>query len=195
MIKFYFATRNRYKLAEAQNVLKRYDVCLEPTDIVKLEVQSESLEDIAINAAIDAYRQLRKPVVVEDSGLFIEALNGFPGPYSSFVYKTIGLQGILKLMADVADRRARFEAVVALAIDEDDVHVFKGVVEGVISTEIRGNKGFGFDPIFIPLEGDGRTFAEMDIDEKNRYSHRGRAFDMLGRWISMNRDKLKYILS
>lgn len=195
MIKLYFATNNRHKLVEAQSVLKKYDVYLEPVDIKKLEIQSTSLDDIATYAAIDAYKQFGRTVVVEDSGLFIEALNGFPGPYSSYVYRTIGLSGVLKLMQGETNRRARFEAVVALAIDEDEVHLFKGVVEGTIAYEIRGNKGFGFDPIFIPVEGDGRTFAEMDIDEKNRYSHRGKAFDALGRWISMNRDKLKYILS
>lgn len=195
MIKLYFVTNNKHKIAEAQTVLKNYDICLEPIDIKKIEIQSDSLEDIAKYAVIVAYKYIRKPVIVEDSGLFVDALNGFPGPFSNYVYKTIGLYGILKLLQNEANRRARFEAVVALALDEDNVKLFKGVTEGIIALEIRGDKGFGFDPIFIPIEGDGRTFAEMDVEEKSKYSHRGKAFSMLGRWVKANIDKLKYILS
>lgn len=193
MIKLYFATNNKHKLVEAQNILVKYSVALEPVNIKKIEVQSESLEDIAKYAAVEAYKIVKKPVVVEDSGLFIDALNGFPGPYSSYVYKTIGLEGILKLLNGVSNREARFIAVVALALSEEEVYIFKGVTEGVIANDIRGDKGFGFDPIFIPREGDGRTFGEMSVDEKSALSHRGRAFDSLGRWVAVNKDKLKYI--
>ena len=194
MIRLYFVTNNKHKVAEAQKILSKYSVELEPIDVKKVELQSESLEDIARYAAIEAYKIIAKPVVVEDSGLFIDALNGFPGPYSSYVYKTLGLKRILKLLEGEENRRARFIAVVALALSCEDVYLFKGVVEGAIAHEIRGEKGFGFDPIFIPIEGDGRTFAEMNSEEKNIISHRGRAFEALGRWISANRDKLIYIL-
>lgn len=195
MMKLSFATNNIHKVAEAQYILKNYEIYLEPVNVEKIEIQSDSLDDIATYAAINAYKQIRRPVIVEDSGLFIEVLNGFPGPYSNYVYKTIGLQGILKLLQGEVNRRAQFVCVVAIALDEYNVYLFKGVSEGVISYEVRGNKGFGFDPIFIPTDGDGRTFAEMDMEEKCRCSHRGKAFNILGRWIYMNRDKLKYILS
>jgi len=195
VIRIYFATSNMHKVAEAQKILSKYGVYLEPVDVRKVEIQSESLEEIAIYAATEAYSKVGKPVIVEDSGIFVESLNGFPGPYSSYVYKTIGLKGILKLLENEENRRATFKAVVALALGKDDVRVFKGMVEGVIANEIRGCKGFGYDPIFIPVGSGGRTFAEMDIEEKNMFSHRARAFEALGAWILANKDKLIYILS
>ncbi|MEM1525728.1 MAG: XTP/dITP diphosphatase [Ignisphaera sp.] len=195
MIKLYFATNNKHKLEEAQKVLNKYCVCLELIDVKKIEIQSELLDDIARYAVLEAYRFVKKPVIVEDSGIFIEVLKGFPGPFSNYVYKTIGLNGILKLLEGENNRRARFEAVVALALNEGEVRMFKGVAEGFIAYEIRGSKGFGFDPIFIPVEGDGRTFAEMDTEEKNKFSHRGRAFEALGKWIVANKDKLIYMVT
>jgi XTP/dITP diphosphohydrolase len=194
MIRLYIATNNKHKIFEAQQILSKYSIVLEPIDVKKIEVQSESLEDIARYAALHAYRIVKKPIIVEDSGLFIDVLNGFPGPYSSYIYKTLGLKRILKLLEGEYNRRARFIAVVALAINDEEIHLFKGVVEGIIAHEIRGEKGFGFDPIFIPIEGDGRTFAEMDTLEKNKISHRGKAFNSLGVWVSANKDKLIYIL-
>ncbi|MEM1645403.1 MAG: XTP/dITP diphosphatase [Ignisphaera sp.] len=194
MIKLYFATNNKHKLEEAQKVLNKYNVYLELIDVKKIEIQSDILDDIAKYAALEVYKLVRKPIVVEDSGMFIDVLKGFPGPYSNYVYKTIGLKGILKLLENECNRKARFEAVVALALNDKEVQIFKGVVEGFIAYEIRGAKGFGFDPIFVPIEGDGRTFAEMDAEEKNKFSHRGKAFESLGRWVVANKDKLIYMV-
>lgn len=194
MIILYFATNNMNKFNEAKEILSSYGILLKPVEVEKIEIQSSFLEHIARYAAIHIYKQVKKPVIVEDSGLFIDVLNGFPGPYSSYVYKTIGLKGILKLLQNENNRRARFESVVVLALNENTVVVFKGIVDGVIAQEIRGSKGFGYDPIFMPNEVEGKTFAEMDIHEKNIYSHRGKAFRALGEWINKNIDKLKYII-
>ncbi|RLG77468.1 MAG: non-canonical purine NTP pyrophosphatase, RdgB/HAM1 family [Thermoprotei archaeon] len=183
-----FVTKNEHKVAEANIVLKKYGVEVYPVNLKKIEVQSESLEKIAALAAKIAYRKLRMPVVVEDAGLFIDALSGFPGPYSSYVYKTIGIKGVLKLMEGISDRSAKFRAVVALAYS-GGVKLFKGVVKGIISLEAKGTKGFGFDPIFIP-EGHAKTFAELGTEEKCSVSHRGKAFEQLGKWIVENKDKL-----
>ena len=148
------------------------------------EIQSEDLREVAERSVLYAYDVLREPVMVEDAGLFIEALNGFPGPFSSYVYKTIGVEGILKLMRGVEDRRAKFVSVIAFYSPiTEPVKFFTGEVEGRISEEARGSKGFGFDPIFIPAEGDGRTFGEMDVEEKNKLSHRARAARKFAEWI------------
>ncbi|RMF90250.1 MAG: non-canonical purine NTP pyrophosphatase, partial [Methanobacteriota archaeon] len=98
---------------------------------------------------------------------------GFPGVYSRYVFDTIGNRGILRLLEDVEDRRARFEAVIGYKPDaagDSDIKLFKGVVEGYVSLSPRGEGGFGYDPIFIP-EGYGKTFAE-DKALKSRLSHR-----------------------
>ena len=191
-IELLFATSNINKVREAEIVLREFGITLKPVNVKKIEIQHDSLEEIAKFSAKYAYREIGKPVVVEDSGLFINALNGFPGPYSSYVYKTIGLKGILKLLEEYKEleqRKAVFVAVVALALSEESIYTFKGFVEGYISFEIRGSKGFGFDPIFIPM-GSTKTFAEMDTNEKCLYSHRGKAFRELGLWIKRNRNLL-----
>ncbi len=184
-----FATNNMNKVMEANEILRSFGIELISTDVKKIEIQSDSLREIAVYAVRHVYNVVKSPVVVEDSGLFIEALNGFPGPYSSYVYKTIGLKGILKLMEGMGNRVARFVAVVALAISDKEIYVFEGVVEGYIAHEIRGSRGFGYDPIFIPFNH-SKTFAEMDRNEKNMYSHRGKAFRALGEWVYANRDRL-----
>ncbi|MCX8196056.1 MAG: XTP/dITP diphosphatase [Acidilobaceae archaeon] len=177
-------TSNAAKGEEARRILERLGIEAEVVEMEKLEIQSESLEEIALRAARAAYEVLRRPLVVDDSGLFVEALNGFPGPYSSYVYKKIGVRGVLKLMEGVKDRRAYFKTALAyVSQGVERVHV--GVVWGRIAEEARGSGGFGFDPIFIP-EGHSRTFAEMEPWEKDALSHRARAYEAFAaelKWI------------
>lgn len=181
-LRVYIATSNAHKIAEARAVLGEYGIELEPVKAVKLEVQSDSLEEIALRAARTAYSNSRaSPLIVEDAGLFIYSLNGFPGPYTSYAYKTIGLEGVLRLLEGSRDRRARFVSAVAV-IEPPLERVFVGVAEGYIAAEPRGGSGFGFDPIFIP-EGSRRTFAEMSLEEKNKYSHRAKALRMAAEWL------------
>jgi len=179
-----FVTGNIHKLKEVESILRPYGIKVKMIKVKKMEIQADELRAIAEYAAINATKETGVPVVVEDAGLFIEALRGFPGPYSSYVFKTIGNDGIIKLMKGITDRRARFISVVVFAEPEGYVRTFVGVTEGLISIEPRGSMGFGFDPIFIPYEGDGRTFAEMSLDEKNRISHRGKAFRSLAKWLT-----------
>ncbi|BEP18630.1 XTP/dITP diphosphatase [Pyrofollis japonicus] len=178
------ATRNMHKVEEINSVLRECGYSVAPVDAPKIEVQSNSLKEIAIFAASTAFNIIHRPVIVEDAGLFIDALRGFPGPYSAYVFKTIGISGILKLLNGVVDRRARFISVIALA-HENGVEVFEGEARGTISTQPRGEKGFGFDPIFVP-EGSDRTFAELDTIEKNKYSHRGKSARKLCEWLYEN---------
>ncbi|MEM1618193.1 MAG: XTP/dITP diphosphatase [Desulfurococcaceae archaeon] len=170
MAKLCFVTSNIHKYNEVKPIAESLGIELELCTDLKLEIQSDSIEEVVLKSAMIAYAVLSKPVLVEDAGLFIEALNGFPGPYSSYVYRTIGIKGILKLMEGVKDRRACFKSASAVAFSKG-VIVATGEVHGEIVLEPRGDKGFGFDPIFIPV-GESRTFAEMTIEEKNSKSHR-----------------------
>jgi XTP/dITP diphosphohydrolase len=181
-IKLAFVTSNKHKLREVKRILAAWNIDIYPANIDKIEVQDESIEKISKTAALYAYNILKKPLVVEDSGLFIETLNGFPGPYSSYVYKTIGNEGILALIKNKSDRRAYFKASVT-CICSHYVMTFTGIVKGQIAGEIRGEKGFGFDPIFVP-EGFDKTVAELGEDVKNKISHRSKAFTKLAQWIS-----------
>ncbi len=177
-----FVTTNDGKWLEVSSLLAAYGISVERINAKVLEIQSDDLAEIARIAALDAYRSFGGDLFVEDAGLFVDALNGFPGPYSAYAYRTIGIRGLLRLMEGVERRTAAFRSAVAHVDREGRVSVFVEEVRGFITTEPRGTGGFGFDPVFVPL-GSERTFAEMDVEEKNRYSHRAKAVRQLVRHL------------
>jgi len=180
----FFVTGNVHKFNEARLILAEYKVATAMLKIETLEIQDDNLENIAKASATDAVQKCGLPVFVEDAGLFIEALNGFPGPYSSYVYRTIGTKGVLKLMENVEKRNAHFQSVVAFSSPEETPKCFQGKVKGKISMEERGSSGFGFDPIFEPSGSRKKTFAEMTTTEKNEYSHRAEALRKFAEWYA-----------
>lgn len=172
-----FVTGNAGKLSEARERLEPLGFTVEGDDRGYPEVQAEDLETVC-RFGLDALKgRVEVPFMLEDAGLFVDALGGFPGVYASFAYGTIGNEGILKLMEGVEGRSARFRSVIGFH-DGDESRFFDGVVEGRMSLEERGAEGFGFDPIFVP-QGGKRTFSEMTQAEKGALSHRGRALDAL----------------
>jgi XTP/dITP diphosphohydrolase len=183
----FFVTSNIHKFNEARLILAEYKVAVAMLRIEAVEIQDDNLENIAKASAMDAVEKCGLPIFVEDAGLFIKALNGFPGPYSSYVYRTIGTKGILKLMENIDKREAYFQSIVAFSSPEETPKCFHGRVEGKISMEERGNPGFGFDPIFEPSGGHERTFAEMTTIEKNKYSHRAEAIRKFAKWYASAR--------
>jgi len=148
-----------------------------------VEPQSESLEEIARAKAEQAYEALARPLIVDDTGLFIEVLGGFPGPFAAYVQDTIGNPGILRLMENESDRRAYFSTVICYR-DAEVCKTFTGRVDGEIAEFARGTSGFGYDPVFSV---NGRTLAEMDMAEKNTLSHRARALQMFREWYVMRK--------
>ena len=146
------------------------------------EIRDEDVSMVAKEGAKFVFDKIKGPVFVEDTGLFIEILNGFPGSYSAFVFNKIGNEGILKLMQGVNNRDRKAIVISAIGyFDTYGVRVFKGVVEGHIATQVLGSVGFGYDPIFIPL-GYEKTFSE-DQELKNRVSHRRKAFEQFCEWL------------
>jgi XTP/dITP diphosphohydrolase len=184
----FFATNNVNKFQEARRVFDEHKIAVGMLRVKTLEIQSESLEEIAKASATEAFRNCNLPVIVEDAGLFVEALNGFPGPYAAYVYKTIGNRGLLQLMKNIKIRKARFKSAVAYCSTNCESPLcFEGEVLGEITKEERksGNQqGFGFDPIFKPAKSD-KTFAEISITEKNKYSHRAKALHKFADWYKL----------
>ena len=178
----YFATGNRGKFMEVTEILRDYPLIVERIDAKGREIQSDSVEEIAEDSANNVASRMSLPVFVEDTGLFIRHLRGFPGPYAAYVHRTIGLQGILTLMQDARTREAYFRSAVAFSPPGRQAVTFIGEVNGRIATSIRGSGGFGYDPIFEPDGGDGRTFGEMNLSEKNRLSHRAAAVRKFAEW-------------
>jgi len=173
-------TSSDHKYEEAREVLTEYGVELERLSIDRVEIQADDPELIAEYSL--KVLDVDMPILIEDAGLYIDKYYGFPGPYSSYALRTIDNEGILKLMEGETERGARYLSAVAFR-DGDTSVTFTGEVVGRIAMEMRGTNGFGYDPIFMPEEGDGRTFGEMSAAEKARISHRARAFRKLGEWL------------
>jgi len=178
----FFVSGNVHKFNEVRRVLAECGIASAMLRVKTTEIQDDNVENIAKVSALEASKKSNLPLIVEDAGLFIRALKGFPGPYSSYVLRTIGNEGVLKIMASLDDQYAQFHSAVVFCSSSLSVKCFLGVSEGKIAQEARGSSGFGFDPIFEPSEGGGRTFAEMSMEEKNMFSHRSRALRKFGEW-------------
>lgn len=171
-----FVSSNKNKYKEARSILSKFGMKLNFFESNLQEIQAETLEEVAIHKVIEAFSLCKKPVIVEDDGLFVRSLNGFPGVFSSFVLKTIGNKGILKLLS--AQRHAQFRAVVAYCDKKQSVELFTGIVDGVISKKPLG-KDWGYDPIFVP-KGQNKTYAQLT--DKNSISHRYLALRKFANW-------------
>lgn len=188
-IEINFASNNSEKVAEVTAILETFNIKVNPANLKIREIQADNLEDIAADSAKATAESAGKTVVVEDAGLFINNLNGFPGPYSSFVYRTIGCKGILRLMRGVHDRSAIFRSAVSYCQFHREPKVFTGETRGKLSLSERSGRKFGYDPIFIPETASHKTFSEMSILEKNQVSHRYRAFKKLATWLLTEKEE------
>jgi len=169
----YFATSNLGKVKEAQAILGE----VEQVRVDYEEKRGESCEEVVRAAISGVFAEVGKPVFIEDSGLFIDGLGGFPGTYSAYVFKRLGCGGILKLLGGKDGRSAKFISSIAYQEPSSEPFVATCSVQGTISMGMRGESGFGYDPVFIP-DGQDLTFAEMG-EEKNRISHRWLALQKL----------------
>ena len=173
-----FASTNQNKFLEVQSILLAQNIFVEFSQIHLVEIQSDSLEEIAREKAKTAFAKVGRQVIVEDDGLFIDSLGGFPGQCSSFVFRTIGNDGILKLLAGSANRSAYFRSLIAF-YNGITLSISDGRVDGRISDRVTEG-GWGYDPIFVP-DGTDLTFAELKKN-KNEYSHRKRALEKFAQW-------------
>ncbi len=203
----WFKTSNEGKVAEAKEHFSQYGIDVEQFEFEAIEPQSDDLEIVAlskIEQAISSLPNENDMILVEDAGLFVNALEGFPGVYSSYALNTIGCSGILKLLdhlksedlvMDARLRSAEFRAV-AVLYHNGITTVAEGVCPGRIAHTVADGEGFGFDPIFIPNDLDedgtpvesgemghisthGKTFGQIEMSEKQQYSHRRRAISNL----------------
>jgi XTP/dITP diphosphohydrolase len=173
-VRLTFVTSNKGKLHEATTALAPLGIEVVGSDAKPVEIQGETLEEIAQAKAEVLVGRVPPPFIVDDGGLFVHHLKGFPGVFSAHALKTIGVPGILKLMEGVEERRAHFAAVVGFH-DGREVRLFPGRCDGrLIHAPRSDGHGFGFDPIFVP-DGFDQTFGELPADVKNKVSHRGKA--------------------
>lgn len=179
-MKLLFITGNKNKFIEAERILKEHGIIIDHFNLPHNEIRAESCEEVARSSLHSLHRHIDVPFFVEDAGLFIEALNGFPGTFSAWVFKKLGNGGILKLMEDKRNRNAIFKSAVAVYY-HGQTKIFSGEVKGKIAMRETGKEGFGYDPIFIPA-GYKKTFAE-DEKLKSKISHRKNALYKMAGWL------------
>jgi XTP/dITP diphosphohydrolase len=178
------ASANPDKATEIAAILVGHELLPRPAHVPDVEETGTTLEENARLKAVALVDATGEAAVADDTGLEVAALDGAPGVYSARYAgeDATYADNVAKLLAaldGVADRRARFRTVALARFPDGTERLAEGIVDGVIATEARGDAGFGYDPIFVPDGGGGRTFAEMSADEKHAVSHRGRAFRAL----------------
>ena len=171
-------TSNNGKIKEFKEIFGDSKYLPVQNNIDYPEIQAPSLEDVVDFGLSWLGEKIEPPFVIDDSGVFIDNFDGFPGVYTRYVYDTIGLAGVLKQMQGVDNRACTFRCVLGLLTESGEKQKFVGECSGTLINELRGDEGFGYDPIFIP-EGFDKTFAELESEEKNSISHRGKAMGKL----------------
>lgn len=190
-----FATNNDHKLREIRDILGDSFNLLSLKDLnieEDIPENEPTLEGNAMYKARHIYGILKINVFADDTGLETDVLNGLPGVYSArFAGENKNsddnIDRLLGMMGNSENRKARFRTVIALIADGSE-HFFEGISEGTIISERRGRQGFGYDPVFVP-SGSNLTYAEMTLDEKNKISHRARAFNKLKEFLSLYEQK------
>jgi XTP/dITP diphosphohydrolase len=188
-MKLVFSTNNKHKLQELQEILGSNFTLLSLNDIgcdEEIPEEQPTLEGNASQKAFYVYNNYGYDCFSDDTGLEIEALNGEPGVFSARYAgesksAEANMEKVLVKLSKINNRKARFRTVISLVINGEEKQ-FEGVVEGEILKEKRGASGFGYDPIFRPL-GFKNSFAEMELSDKNKISHRGRAVEKLVQFL------------
>lgn len=192
MATFVLATANPHKAEEMRAVLSSLDIAVveRPAHVADVEETEETLEGNALLKARALTEATGLPAVADDTGLFVDALGGRPGVRSARYAgeEATYEQNVEKLLAELLnvpgdERGASFRTVVAVAYPNGDSLVVEGELRGTIALEARGERGFGYDPVFV-VDGDGRTLAEMSSEEKNKGSHRANALHVLARSLA-----------
>lgn len=179
------ASANAKKVAEIARLLPSTVTFLpRPDDLGDVDETAPTLEGNAIIKAVEVANHCGQWAIADDTGLEVESLGGQPGVHSAryagdHATDSDNRRRLLDQMAGVVERRARFRTVVAVVSASGEMHLLSGVCSGSIAEEERGSAGFGYDQLFVPDDGDGRTFAEMSAMEKDSLSHRARALAQL----------------
>ena len=187
-----FASNNEHKIREIKSILGNSFTLLSLSDInINEDIPEEEplLEGNALSKARYIHNATGMNVFADDTGLEIDALNGLPGVHSARFAgeskdSSANIEKVLSLLGRTENCKARFRTVIALIFEKKE-YLFEGTVTGTLISEKRGNEGFGYDPVFIP-DGKNQTFAEMELAEKNRISHRARAFEKLREFLNQH---------
>lgn len=175
-----FITGNEGKLREARAILSHFDIISKDIDLPEIqEIDAQAVIEAKLQ---EAFALHKGTYIVEDTSLYITAMNGLPGPLIKWFLRSLGNDGLAELAQKYDDHSASASSMIGYITEEGNTHFFEGRVEGAI-VQPQGESDFGWDPIFMP-EGNDKTFAQMSAEEKNAISHRKLAFTKLAEFIS-----------
>ncbi len=183
------ATTNKHKVEEISKILSEYGIALGQKNVAMIEPDSGTLEEIAKSKAEQAFAKLKKPVIAEDTGVYFDAYNYFPGVLAKRVYEGIGFDGLLALIKKVPDWRAHFEPAICY-FDGKRSRVFSGRLNGslLIKTVSVGKDRLPYEKLFVP-DGYKTALVDLPLEGKNKISHRAQAARKLGEWLSQRMKK------
>ena len=181
--KIYYITGNNSKFLEAKEIMKDSEVVLEQKDLKIQEIKSLEQEKVLLGKAREAFKQLKKPLIIDDVGIYFEEYPKFPGTFTKFLFEAIGFEGIEKLLAG-KNRNAYFRILLCYK-DTKSEKVFEGILKGKIieNTQDLKNKDWQYDNIFVP-ENFKVSLSEIFLEERAKFSHRKKAFDKLLEWLN-----------
>lgn len=188
-MKVFIATGNKKKIDEIKPLLKDFEVLsiADGINIPEVEENSDTFEGNSQKKALEIAKFLNMVAIADDSGLMVDALEGEPGVYSARyagenANDSDNNKKLIQNLKGIGNRKAKFVSVISIAKPNGEVYSFRGEVEGIILDEARGNAGFGYDPYFYYVAY-GKTFAELELSEKNAISHRARALSKMKKEI------------
>ncbi|MFH0819259.1 MAG: non-canonical purine NTP pyrophosphatase [Patescibacteria group bacterium] len=190
-MKVYFVTSNVSKYEEISKTLQNYNISILRKDIDISEIKSMDIREVVIDKAKKAFSIIKKPVFVDDTGIFFKGYNNFPGTHSRFIFKTLGFKGIFKLINN--QQSACFKSYIAYLDDTmKEPIIFIGICKGYLINKILGpkRKKMPYDNIFIP-QREAKTFAELGITGKQKYDHRSKATKKLAQYLNNHINLLK----
>ena len=187
-MKVFIATGNKHKVHEMSLMLSAFGIELEQKDISIIEPDFDSIEEIAVEKAKQAFEKIKKPVIAEDTGVYFEEYNNFPGQLAKRIYLGIGFEGLISLIKLKENKKAYFKTAVAY-FDGEKSKVFSGKMEGTLLEEIVSLKKdrLPYEKLFVP-NGFDKALVDLSVEEKNKISHRAKATKKFGEWFS-NRQK------
>lgn len=192
-MKLFIATTNKGKLREFKTLLPLSFLLQSPSNLEQIDAPEETGQTFVENAILKAKyysNAFQIPALADDSGLVVPSLNGEPGVFSARyagpnATDELNIEKLLHELNGIQERAAWFECAISVSLPNGETHTFSGKCQGHIAYEPNGSDGFGYDPIFIP-EGYQSTFAQLEVTEKNKISHRGKALEKLKEFIQNN---------
>ncbi len=180
----FIATGNKHKVEEMSSILKEFSISLKHRELKIIEPDFDSLEEIALEKAKQAFAVLKKPVIAEDTGVYFEAYNNFPGQLAKRVYLGLGFGGLITVIRAAKNRRAHFKTAVAY-FDGKNSKVFSGIMKGRLLTKVVSieKDRLPYEKLFVP-DGFSSALVDIPLEGKNRVSHRAKATRKLGEWLS-----------